>query len=178
MNLIQERFHEVNVKVILAINIPQRAIKDRIAWSHSADGQYTVKTIYKLWHNQNMIGSNVVQDRRWSKIWRLAIPHKMKIFLWICMNNIPVRNRLRTKGVHVTIIYPMCCRDIEHMFHMFFDCQFAVQCWFYAGLALNTSMSLSTPEWLVHKSSTRPDVEIYKIVTVLWGICYWRNKKV
>lgn len=92
-------------------------------------------------YKNNISSTTVFQSEGWNKIWRLNIPHKIRVFLWrLCRNNIPVRNRLRYKGVDVSILCPMCDNDVEHLLHVFFDCQFASQCWAYAGLSYDMSL--------------------------------------
>lgn len=50
-----------------------------------------------------------------------------------CRNNIPVRDRLKARGVNLSILCPMCNTDVEHLLHIFFDCTFATQYWNLAG---------------------------------------------
>lgn len=85
---------------------------------------------------------------------------------------------LRHKGAPLPIICPLCNGDVEHMLHIFFDCKFASQCWEYAGLKYDMHMVVSTPQWLIQKVNEGSSMEISKIVTILWGIWYWRNKRV
>lgn len=50
---------------------------------------------------------------------KVSSPSKMKIFIWhSCRNNLPVKNRLRTKEVSIPIMCPMCNNDIEHLLHI------------------------------------------------------------
>lgn len=71
----------------------------------------------------------------WKQLWRLDVPNKVKIFLWrLCRNNISVRNLLRSRGVQTPIICPMCGVDIEHLLHLFLDCNFAKDCWSVMGV--------------------------------------------
>lgn len=114
------------------------------------DGQYSVKSGYHMWQKRNVGSRGILQSNGWGKIWKLAIPHKVKVFLWrFCRNNIPVRIRLRWKGVNVPILCPMCERDVEHLLHVFFDCAFAYQCWLYAGTVFDMQYVEFGPDWLV-----------------------------
>jgi hypothetical protein len=48
---------------------------------------------------------------RWDKIWRLAVPNKVKIFLWrLAHNNLAVKRNLARRGVDSETICPMCYR--------------------------------------------------------------------
>lgn len=114
-------FTAEDTELILAMRIPQMEVKDRVAWTKTTNGQYTVKSGYHLWHERNVGTMNVVQSNGWNKIWKLALPHKIKIFLWrFCRNNIPVSRRLSTKGISLPITCPMCVNDAEHALHFVF----------------------------------------------------------
>lgn len=74
-------FTSEDAKAILATFVPQRSVKDRIVWSMSNDEIYSVKTGYHFWHNHNVSESLCTVYGGWNKLWRLSLPHKMKIFL-------------------------------------------------------------------------------------------------
>lgn len=176
---VRDFFTEEDARCILETRIPTGPVKDRIAWSKSIDGQYSVKTGYQHWCDCNMGNTNVVQSTGWGKLWRLEVPHKVKTFLWIfCRNNIPVRNRLRARGVDLPIICPMCDSDVEHLLHVFFDCPFASSCWQYVGIYLEMSEVEYAPDWLLQMLSTAGNDQLVQIARVLRGIWFFRNKKV
>lgn len=131
---VQQDFHEDDIRLILQTRIPQIMARDKVAWTASSTGGYTVKTGYQYWSTQNTnVANNMDSDNSscWNRIWKLRLPHKMRTFIWrFCNNNIHVRNLLRSKGVATTIICLMCNTDVEHMLHIFFfDCKFASDCW-------------------------------------------------
>lgn len=103
----------------------------------------------------------------------------MKIFVWrLCRNNIPVRNRLRGKGINIPITCPLCNQDIEHLLHLFFDCQFADSCWQSVDLRYDMREVHSAPERLLQKLTNAKHDEVVVVCLVLWGIWFWRNKRV
>lgn len=109
---VQQHFLEEDAKAILATRVPQCSSRDRVVWANCTDGIYSVKAGYRLWHALNVGTSNVPQGEGWGKIWRLVLPHKMKIFLWhLCRNTIPVRRRLSSKGVQVPF-FVICATTI------------------------------------------------------------------
>lgn len=123
---VRDMFSAADATAILAIQVPQHDVGDRVAWSRSKNGSYDVKTGYQFWYDQH-IGENLVpQSGGWSRLWKLNIPQKIKIFIWrLCRNNLPVHMLLRAKGINVPSTCPMCNADIEHLLHIFFDCHFA-----------------------------------------------------
>lgn len=170
-------FPSCDAKAILATPIPQNQVGDRAAWLHSVDGKYSVKTGYKFW--QNSMAANNTQGSGWSQLRKLEVPQKVKIFLWrFCRNNIPVRNLLRGKGVQIPILCPMCESDIEHLLHVFFDCDFAKQCWNVVGLQYDMSCVENASDWLLQKLGCESQEINGKIAKVLWGIWSARNLKV
>lgn len=96
----------------------------------------------------------------------------MKIFLWrFCGNNVPVRNRLKAKGVTLPISYPFCT-DVEHLLHLFFDYLFAQDFWRSAGIVYDMSSVYYAPDWLIGKIEMGTREEVHKISTILYGIRY------
>lgn len=126
---VRNTFNSSDAEAILAVRIPQSSTRDRIAWVRSNDGQYSVKSGYRYWHSIHSGDNSVQPSGGWRTIWRLCIPHKIKVLLWrLCRNNVPVRNHLRGKGARVPINCVMCTGDIEHLLHLFFDCTVSTSC--------------------------------------------------
>ena len=101
------------------------------------------------------------------------------IFLWrFCRNTVPVKNRLLYKGVAVPIECSMCEADVEHMLHIFFDCDFAKNCWNSVGMKLYMDEVEFTPDWLLERLSIEPHEKLITIVTVPWSLWFARNKRV
>lgn len=132
--------------------ITQNQVKDRVAWSFSTDGKYSVESGYKFWQERYTDCTRVIQSSGWKKNWTTDLPHKIRLFLWrFCRNNVPVRNMLRSKGVNVTILCPLYETDVEHLLLVFFDCEFAVYFWNHMGSNFLMNDVESDPEWLLQK---------------------------
>lgn len=137
----RELLSDDDVKAILATGVPQYNVVDRIVWAKSTDGIYSVKTGYKVWHDQTAEYSGCIHSGGCSRLWRLSIPYKIKISVWrFCIDNIPVCIRLKNKGVVVSIICLICNVDIKHFLHLFFGCPFAESYWHAADLNYNIKM--------------------------------------
>lgn len=172
-------FCEEDVAAIVKTRIPQRYTVDRLAWTHSKDGRYTVKSGYFQWCQHHLVEDNIQQSRGWSVIWKLEIPHKTKVFLWrFCRNTLPVRIRLRSRGIQSPIICSMCTGEIEHLRHLFFECQFARSCWQHMGVSIDNWNIEDSSEWLLQKLSSGSKEELVTISTTLSGIWYRRNKHI
>lgn len=176
---IRNTFSSVDSEAILAVRIPQSNIRDRVAWVHSNNGLYSVRSGYHFWLSNNTSNVDIQQSGGWGRLWKLCVPHKIKVLLWrLCRNNVLVRNRLRGKGIYIPISCVLCTGDIEHLLHLFFDCSFSKSCWQYVGLAYEMAHVESAPEWLLDKLNTESSENLVKIAAVIWGIWWTRNKMV
>ncbi|XP_027091955.1 uncharacterized protein [Coffea arabica] len=116
-------------------------MKDRIYWSKSSTGEYTVKSGYKL---AKCIRKKVVYDRSnvessssrkcsaqsWSFLWGLNLKQKLKHFIWKYLQNIlPVNAIIKarcSKGDHMCF----CCGEhLETVDHLLFFCDYAKAIW-------------------------------------------------
>ncbi|XP_074377607.1 uncharacterized protein LOC141719125 [Apium graveolens] len=88
------------------VRIPQYDVCDRVAWTNSKEGMYTVKSGYQTW------------------------------------------------------------------------CEFATQCWQQLGLQDNREEVEDASEWLLDKMSSESVEKLCTIAVILWGIWFFRNKKV
>lgn len=115
-----ENFTEVDAKAILVVQIPQIIARERVSWTRSMDVKYSVKTGYRLWHESNHVVLNVTQTAGGSSVWRLPLPHKVKILVWhFCRNNLPIPKdfnyRLYVLCVVMTLSTCYTCFLIAHL---------------------------------------------------------------
>lgn len=80
-NKVKLNFNQTDADAILNTRIPPICTKDKIAWIHSNNGQYTARTGYRQWHKSFVGDFGVQQSKGWCRIWSLEVPHKIKIFL-------------------------------------------------------------------------------------------------
>ncbi|WOH01628.1 hypothetical protein DCAR_0521012 [Daucus carota subsp. sativus] len=140
---------------------------------------YTVKSGYYQWCQSQPANDGVQQSKGWNKIWNLEVPHKIKVFLWrFCRNTLPIRILLRGRGVPAPIVCSMCTGEVEHLRHLFFECGFAKECWQQKGFDSNVWDIESSHEWLLHTLANGPDEILVKMVSVLWGVWFARNKRI
>ena len=72
----------------------------------------------------------------------------------------------------------MCTGEVEHLRHLFFECGFAKECWQQKGFDSNVWDIESSHEWLLHTLANGPDEILVKMVSVLWGVWFARNKRI
>jgi hypothetical protein len=66
----------------------------------------------------------------WYKIWELQCPNKVKIFAWrLAHNSLPMKRRIKSKGIELDTKCPMCLRLDEDAGHLLLKCKFARAVW-------------------------------------------------
>lgn len=75
--------------------------------------------------------------------------------------------RLNSRGITLPITCPMCHNDIEHLIHVFFYCEFAMQCWDHINLSYDMRRVEYAPDCLLDKINEASTDELIKICTVL-----------
>ncbi|KAK3218164.1 hypothetical protein Dsin_012134 [Dipteronia sinensis] len=114
--LIHEIFLEDDVREILAIPSSVNQSKDILCWHYTSDGNYIVKSGYKLGvflddtHYPGSSGSS--SDGCWSSLWRLKIMLKVKVFIWrTCKQWLPTMAGLASRHIHVEDVFHVCLKE-------------------------------------------------------------------
>ncbi|XP_074342018.1 uncharacterized protein LOC141679415 [Apium graveolens] len=121
-------------------------------------------------YNLAMLGKHV-----WNFIHK---PHSLVARVFKARNNIPVRSTLQRRHIMVPLICPICITDEEHLRYVFFDCEFASQCWQYEGLSFNMGEVEDVSTWLLNKLASESQDQVTKVAMILWAIWFFHNKKV
>ncbi|KAL8135927.1 hypothetical protein AgCh_010516 [Apium graveolens] len=137
------------------------------------------KSGYDYWYGRHFEQESETEASGWKRLWKLPIPHKMRYFLWrVYRNNIPVRNLLRSRGVQTTILYPMCNVDIEHVRHLFLECQYVKTCWGCLESTFDVSGVEVLSTWVLERMGSESEERLMKLVKAMWGIWWARNRRV
>nr|GMD10769.1 uncharacterized protein LOC109155154 [Ipomoea batatas] len=159
---------------ILRIPLPIADQADRIIWSREDNGSYSVRSCYKalvghLPHSTNL---------KWSKIWNLPIPPKVKLLAWqACTNALPTVDNLIAKRVNCSDRCMLCKDAMESAPHLFIHCDVAKSCW------SKINLSPSAPncrflEWLELNMELLQVKDLCLLLTTCWKIWQVRNCKV
>lgn len=63
------------------------------------------------------------------------MPPKIKDCIWrVCRDVLPNKVNLFNKNIGTDKCCVFCVQDLETAWHLFFNCQFALECWGHAGL--------------------------------------------
>lgn len=121
-------------KEVLAMPLPSISVGDELVWSYKMSGEYSVKSGYNfinLYKGTQDVGgqpSNV--SKLWHWIWGLAVPTKVRVFMWrLCNGALPT-----AAGLHRRIdsIDPLCqrCGNMEETsLHTVWGCSFLSGLW-------------------------------------------------
>lgn len=64
----------------------------------------------------------------------------------------------------------MCETGVEHLLHIFLDCNFTKECWRVMGLSLDVSTVEAAPVWILDRLATETNEVKVQIATVQWGV--------
>lgn len=130
MEIIRDVFNERDANKILQIPLSFEERDDSWMWLEDEKGVYSVKSGYKSLCNRFIPLTEVVPGMKWLKLWSLAVPPKIKNFMWRTLRNcVPTLCNLREKWVNVDLTYHVCRMAVESLEHLLFTCPFAQRCW-------------------------------------------------
>ena len=126
------------MRIIERIPIQEGAV-DNIAWHFDSKGNFSVKSAYQVVLNLQdkgiEIGSTSIANEKgyvngkenfnciqWKKLWSLPLQGKQKHFMWrIANNSLPLRMKLKRKGIELDTRCPVCYRFDEDGGHYFLN---------------------------------------------------------
>ena len=129
VDILKGFFALLEVDLILKIPLSPNYVKDKIFWSHTANGIYSVKSGYNFLAKEKSLPSLVSfpqGDGRsiWKKLWSLSMPNKVKNFLWKASREaIPVKKNLVARRVIAEDVCCHCQVATEDVHHALWDCQ-------------------------------------------------------
>ena len=95
----------------------------------------SVKTIYHValrLKQQEVVEHSKARSNKptWKKFWTLNVPLKVRTFIWrACSNNLPTRDILHRRKVHVTEVCGLCQQTPETTRHILWECPLARNVW-------------------------------------------------
>jgi hypothetical protein len=111
---------------------------DTITWKLSNDGSYTANSVYKI-HFEGQVRSEAPII-----VWQQWAPAKCKLFLWLLLHDrLWCADRLQRRQCPNQYFCPLCVRNLETSWHLFFECPFALQIW--GGVATWTNCASMDP---------------------------------
>ncbi|CAL1395745.1 unnamed protein product [Linum trigynum] len=116
-------------RAIRGIPLARREIDDKLVWHEASDGIFSLKSANHLAVRLDQQAGGWrplvcwMDQGSWKRVWNLAIPPKLKVFLWQVLHRFPpTMEALIGRKVDVHPRCPMCWAAPETMEHLFFDC--------------------------------------------------------
>jgi len=175
--LINYYFDQDTVQEILKTPLFRQVEEDDLIWRVEKNGQYYVKSAYRLCMENRADNSLLFRQGEWSRIWKLKVPPKVKNLLWrICRGCLLTQARLLDKGVNFS---SMCEESYEDTSHVMYDCPRARKVWQDCLLISKVNSVMlrnnTTAEIIFVLLQERSCVQTELFATVLWSLWKSRN---
>jgi hypothetical protein len=142
---------------------------DSPIWLFHSSGVYSVSSFYGVINNGGIIPAHT------SAVWKLHIPPRMHVFLWLLSNNkLLTRDNLQ-KQRKVDDLTCLFCNEQETVDHLFFCCVIAKHLWEIVSSLFNKDLGVdfeSVARWWI--SENKNSVLNMFSTAVLWVLCIMR----
>ncbi|KAF4403506.1 hypothetical protein G4B88_008152 [Cannabis sativa] len=148
-------FASEDARNILNIGLPASKQDDSWRWLGENTGLFSIKFAYHLITNQRCAGSPL---GTWKLIWNSPIHVRLKLLWWQIMSNaLPTHERIALAFNLPSILCPICDRERELSFHLFWSCDYASALWFGCcwGIRTNASNCGKWEKWMDWFGSNR-----------------------
>jgi hypothetical protein len=185
VNLLKEIFLPRDVDVIKQIPLSLRNPCDKLIWTGTTNGKFSVKSAYYLLLGEANSSSGSTSsggslDRHlWSNIWSSQVQPKIRLFMWrACLDIIPTRTKLFDKGILHSFSCQWCETEPETSSHVLWQCAFAQKVWQACPIPIPSSCNenLSFRDFTAHCIDAFDDTQIAVLFTTAWEIWNARNR--
>ena len=105
---------------------------DKLTWARSPKGVFDVKSTYEIVMESSNT-NNSTFSASWT--WKVDLPPKIKMFLWLCAHNsIGLKHCLRKRGAVQDEVCPFYCNGVETILHALRDYTHLKQVWNQLGV--------------------------------------------
>ena len=176
--VIDNLFLPHEAKMIKSIPISLVDCDDKIFWPLTANGEYSVKTGYKLLSNldasDNPGSSDISQSKHiWKTIWNLNVPNRVKILIWRAgLNALPSRVNLVKRKVQCDPVCPACGIEQETTLHALWSCPALEEVWtvHFAWLSKQTRFCSNFMDILQACCARNDCFELFAIISsIIWN---------
>ncbi|CAJ2637539.1 unnamed protein product [Trifolium pratense] len=147
--------------------------QDRLLWKHTDTGDLQLKEAYHFKMQQ-------FQDLNWAKyIWSCDIPPSKSILVWRLMHEkVPTDENLMIRGCSIPSMCNLCNRHVESSFHIFFECDYAINLWSWFAGCINLVLQFNSMEdmWKLCDLNWSPQCKItitaaiINLINTLWFV--------
>jgi hypothetical protein len=135
MALVKDIFDEEEARMICGLSVCPRRGSDILAWEHTKNGVFTVRSAYHLAmeraeEREASYSEYQVSRRMWKRIWEMKGSRVVKFFMWKACNNIlPTKEKLFKREVVPDPLCPICMLAPESLSHILWTCPSAQDVW-------------------------------------------------
>ncbi|XP_027098924.2 uncharacterized protein [Coffea arabica] len=153
--------------------------KDRLVWSLSPSGTFSVKSAWELLRQRRH--HSLVDSLLWSPV----LPAKMSFFAWRLVRNfLPLDVGLRSRGLPLPSRCGCCYREEETLLHVFLSGPVAsevwrrISAWFGFHLSNCPSMASVFISWyFTSATSAKNHIRVFMPLVVCWFLWVARNQE-
>ena len=149
-------------------------VGDRKLWIASKTGKFSIQSALRI-----IRAGNTPDAADWRWIWRIRVPYRTQMFLWLLLHNKLLTNVERFRRHMVdSPRSAICSADEEDLDHLFRYCTNAIMTW--QGIQASTAHEADSNErgssWLQNNLSNQLEDPSWpkKFLITLWCIWKWR----
>ena len=173
--------------IIKSIPISSRLPPDKLIWTETRNGLFTVRSAYHLartWSASNSRGTssdNSTLKRFWKKIWSIPVLHKIQHFAWrACCDALPTKSNLLRRKVIQEDICESCREATETVGHVLWSCPKAKEVWECSKLVIGwnggTNQTFQDLMWELLINGDAGEDKVAYAVTIAWALWHNRNE--
>ena len=146
---------------------------DALVWQLENRGVYSTSSLY------HVINFRGVQPVFVPSVWKLKVPPKIHVFMWLLANNkLMTRDNLRKRHI-IKPLECVFCSEAETCSHLFFDCVVSRQIWplvsNHFGVDTGADFESVARLWIANKKHSALNTAN---AAVLWCIWKYRNSMI
>lgn len=173
--IIADLFSARDRNLIQKIPLSSQPREDCWYWDGDPQGRYSVKEGYKAWCSVNAQPIPNASEVRWSHLWGLNVPAKVRLFLWrICSDSLPLNPVLAARHVEVNALCPVCNLEQETSLHALVSCQFAIAVWATSCIGIFSPAAGTFLAWWNAVCNKFKADDVCVVAMTLWAI--WNNR--
>lgn len=124
---------------------------DRMSWSESSDGMFTVRSAYQMLTRDEEERQNM--EKFFTRVWMLLVPERVRVFLWLATHQVLMTNvERRRRHLSDSGLCQVCKSGEETILHILRDCPAMEGIWrrLVPRGRLQSFFAKSLLEWLHH----------------------------
>ncbi|XP_058760148.1 uncharacterized protein LOC131633450 [Vicia villosa] len=114
MRVLCDLFDNTVVKDIMQVPLAEEVVEDRLVWKDEANGNYSVRSGYRIWRKHHDRVDSVKEGMNWNSLWRILAPARVIHLIWrICSDCLPSKVRLVNHHVQCSPVCLLCGNNYE-----------------------------------------------------------------